>query len=65
MKEIEAPAVDTEIDPNVTLVPSLDPEADIDRELQAAIEYKIAVSGVGGAELVLDLLNDALRRRNR
>ncbi|WP_146619999.1 hypothetical protein [Acuticoccus sediminis] len=36
--------------------------AEIDSELQAAIEYKIATSGVGGVETVLRLLNEALRR---
>ncbi|WMS41172.1 hypothetical protein RDV64_13895 [Acuticoccus sp. MNP-M23] len=37
--------------------------AEIDRELQAAIEYKIAMDGTAGAERVLDYLNQALRRR--
>ncbi|MEM8662770.1 MAG: hypothetical protein AAGF49_01445 [Pseudomonadota bacterium] len=37
-------------------------EFEIDSELQAAIEYKIAASGLHGAEVVLDLLNIALRR---
>jgi len=37
-------------------------EGSIDNELQAAIEYKIAVSGVSGAERVLELLNLALLR---
>ena len=38
---------------------------EIDNELQAAIEYKIALAGVGGAETVIDLLNAALRRQMR
>ena len=38
---------------------------EIDNELQAAIEYKIALAGVGGAEKVIDLLNAALRRQLR
>jgi len=38
---------------------------EIDSELEAAIEYKIAVAGPEGAETVLDLLNAALRRRLR
>ncbi|MEM8552145.1 MAG: hypothetical protein AAGF45_07155 [Pseudomonadota bacterium] len=37
-------------------------EMEIDQELEAAIEYKIAATGVAGAEFVLDLLNRALRR---
>ncbi len=41
------------------------PVAEIDSELQAAIEYKIALSGADGAEVVLDYLNQALRRCNR
>ncbi len=36
--------------------------AEIDSELQAAIEYKIAMSGRSGAETVLRLLNEAVRR---
>lgn len=39
---------------------SLDDE--LDNELQAAIEYKIAAAGAHGAEKVLELLNDALVR---
>ena len=39
-----------------------DREFEMDNELQAAIEYKIATCGVDGAETVLDLLNVALRR---
>lgn len=35
---------------------------EVDNELQAAIEYKIAIAGVAGAEKVLELLNGALRR---
>ncbi|MEO1103097.1 MAG: hypothetical protein AAFW98_05115, partial [Pseudomonadota bacterium] len=42
--------------------PPISPEFEIDSELQAAIEYKIASTGVAGAETVLDLLNVALRR---
>lgn len=38
---------------------------EIDNELQAAIEYKIAACGVNGAETVIDLLNVALRRLAR
>lgn len=39
---------------------AIDPS--IDRELQAAIEYKIAACGVAGADTVLALLDIALRR---
>ena len=37
----------------------------IDNELQAAIEYKIAASGVSGAEKVIELPNIALLRLAR
>lgn len=37
----------------------------VDQELVAAIEYKIACDGAAGAERVLDLLNQALRRSLR
>lgn len=37
-------------------------ENELDNELQAAIEYKIAAAGAHGAEKVLELLNDALVR---
>ncbi|MEM0907956.1 MAG: hypothetical protein AAGJ94_11365 [Pseudomonadota bacterium] len=37
-------------------------DVQLDNELQAAIEYKIASCGVVGAGTVLDLLNTALRR---
>lgn len=36
---------------------------EIDRELQAAIEYKIAVSGLSGVATVLQFLNEAVRRQ--
>ncbi|WP_075219175.1 hypothetical protein [Acuticoccus yangtzensis] len=36
--------------------------AEIDSELQAAIEYKIATSGLAGVATVLQLLNEAVRR---
>jgi len=35
---------------------------EIDRELQAAIEYKIAMTGPAGAEAVIDFLTIAIRR---
>ena len=38
---------------------------EIDNELQAAIEYKIALSGLLGADKVIELLNIALSRRGR
>lgn len=37
----------------------------VDRELEAAIEYKIATYGVDGVELILDLVHVAVRRRLR
>ncbi|MEM9222333.1 MAG: hypothetical protein AAGB11_08025 [Pseudomonadota bacterium] len=37
-------------------------ELEIDSELQAAIEYKIATSGIRGAAMVLEILNVAVRR---
>ncbi len=37
----------------------------VDNELQAAIEYKIALAGMRGAEKVLELLNTALLRLSR
>lgn len=43
-----------------------DPEEDgalaADRELEAAIEYKIALSGVSGVERILELVRNALWR---
>ncbi|UOM34145.1 hypothetical protein [Acuticoccus sp. I52.16.1] len=39
-----------------------DVAAEIDSELQAAIEYKIATSGLAGVATVLQLLNEAVRR---
>lgn len=38
-------------------------DASIDRELEAAIEYKIAADGADGVALILDLVNVAVRRR--
>lgn len=35
----------------------------VDRELEAAIEYKIAICGLGGVETILDFVNSAIRRR--
>ena len=40
-------------------------ENQVDNELQAAIEYKIALSGLLGADKVIELLNIALSRRGR
>ena len=40
-------------------------QSEIDDELQAAIEYKIAVAGTRGADKVLELLNVALMRLQR
>lgn len=37
----------------------------IDRELEAAIEYKICTAGVGGAATVLEFLDRAMRRHAR
>jgi hypothetical protein len=34
----------------------------VDRELQAAIEYKIATSGVAGVERILEFVDKAVRR---
>jgi hypothetical protein len=34
----------------------------VDRELQAAIEYKIATSGVHGVERILEFVDHAVRR---
>ncbi|MEM7693700.1 MAG: hypothetical protein AAF318_04565 [Pseudomonadota bacterium] len=51
-----------EADPASVVLRAAHTPSAIDRELQAAIEYKIASAGVGGAELVLDLLNHALKR---
>jgi len=36
---------------------------EVDQELQAAIEYKIAVSGLSGVATVLQFLNEAVRRQ--
>lgn len=36
--------------------------AEIDSELQAAIEYKIAMSGMAGVATVLKFLDEAVRR---
>ncbi|MCF3934729.1 hypothetical protein L1787_15105 [Acuticoccus sp. M5D2P5] len=38
-------------------------ELAIDRELEAAIEYKIASCGLAGVERIFDFVNCALRRR--
>lgn len=40
-------------------------ESQVNNELQAAIEYKIALSGIGGADKVMELLDVALRRLGR
>lgn len=40
----------------------IEDEAAIDSELQAAIEYKIAVNGTDGIATVLELLETAVRR---
>ena len=50
------------VTPGMTAGAMSDREFEMDNELQAAIEYKIATCGVHGAETVLDLLNVALRR---
>jgi len=39
-----------------------DPAFAVDRELQAAIEYKIAVSGIRGVERILEFVEVAVRR---
>lgn len=36
--------------------------SEVDAELQAAIEYKIAMSGLAGVATVLQLLKEAVRR---
>lgn len=42
-----------------------DPAFSVDRELQAAIEYKIALSGIGGVERILEFVAIAIRRQGR
>ncbi len=40
----------------------IDGDIEIDRELEAAIEYKIASCGIAGVERIIDFVNIALRR---
>lgn len=40
-----------------------DPVDAVDRELEAAIEYKLAVSGFAGVAEIVELVNRAVRRR--
>ncbi|XWN29477.1 MAG: hypothetical protein ROR55_18505 [Devosia sp.] len=40
----------------------VDQDRAVDRELEAAIEYKIAVSGVTGAADILELISSAVKR---
>lgn len=40
-----------------------DPADAIDRELEAAIEYKLAMSGFAGIAEIMDVLDRSVRRR--
>ena len=40
-----------------------DDDASIDAELEAAIEYKLATSGIAGVSRIFEIVRDAVRRR--
>ncbi len=48
--------------PSDLMAAAVDGDTEIDRELEAAIEYKIASCGVAGVERIIDFMNIALRR---
>lgn len=56
-----APIVGPELDVAVAEEPAV--RRTVDRELQAAIEYKIATDGIDGVAVILDFVNAAIRRR--
>ena len=56
-------ATRTVCSPSASTIWSEDDDASIDAELEAAIEYKLATSGIAGVSRIFEIVRDAVRRR--